>query len=137
MYKILQNDTVVVQSGKDRGKKGKVSQVFGEEKLVVVEGVNKIYRHIKPQRKGESGQRIEVNGPISIANVSLVCPSCGKPTRVGFTTKGTGSAAKKVRICRKCKKPITQKAEPAKASKAASAAKGLSKGKSAKAGSKK
>ncbi|MFO0704475.1 MAG: 50S ribosomal protein L24 [Candidatus Andersenbacteria bacterium] len=114
MLKIMQNDTVLVSAGKYRGKKGKVTQVFAEEKLVVVEGVNKIYRHIKPQRKGESGQRIELTGPISIANVALLCPSCGKPTRVGFETQGTGEQAKKIRICRKCKKPIVQKAAATK-----------------------
>jgi large subunit ribosomal protein L24 len=114
MLKIMQNDTVLVSAGKYRGKKGKVTQVFDEEKLVVVEGVNKIYRHIKPQRKGESGQRIEVTGPISIANVVLICPACGKPTRVGFETQGTGDKAKKIRICRKCKKPIVAKEAKAK-----------------------
>jgi len=108
MHKILANDTVLVRAGKDRGKKGKVMQVFDAEKLVVVEGVNKIYRHIKPQRKGESGQRIELNGPISLANVSLVCSSCGKPTRVGFEMQREGDKAKKVRVCRKCKKPIVK-----------------------------
>lgn len=113
MQKILPNDQVMVRSGKYRGKKGMVTQVFDAERMVVVEGVNKIYRHIKPQRQGESGQRLEVDGPISIANVALVCPSCNKPTRVGFTVQGEGDKAKKVRVCRKCDKPIT-KTEPAK-----------------------
>jgi large subunit ribosomal protein L24 len=109
MLKIQKNDTVVVRSGKGRGKKGKVLQVLPTERLVVVEGVNKVFRHIKPQRRGEKGQRIEVNGPIQLANVSLVCPNCSEPARVGFTMQGTGSNAKKVRLCHSCDKPIVAK----------------------------
>jgi large subunit ribosomal protein L24 len=107
MYKIQRNDMVKVASGKDRGKKGKVTQILPEAGMVVVEGVNKVFRHIKPQRRGEQGQRIEVFGPIHMANVQLICPNCSKPSRVGFMMQGTGAAAKKVRVCRKCKKPIT------------------------------
>ncbi|MFH0830863.1 MAG: 50S ribosomal protein L24 [Parcubacteria group bacterium] len=114
MLKIARNDIVLVRSGKNRGKKGKVTQVFSAERMVVVEGVNKIVRHIKPPRRGESGQRLEVFGPIPVANVALICPSCGKPSRVGFTLQGTGDKATKVRVCRKCKKPVTVKVEAKK-----------------------
>lgn len=114
MLKISKNDTVIIQSGKDRGKKGKVTQVFAAERMVVVDGVNKIVRHLKAPRRGEAGQRIEVFAPIQVANVALVCPSCGKPTRVGFSQQGTGESAKKVRICRKCKKPVIIKTEAKK-----------------------
>lgn len=114
MQKILPQDNVVVSSGKYRGKKGKVIQVFDQEKLVVVEGVNKIQRHLKPQQRGESGQRIEIDGPMSIANVSLVCAACGKPTRVGFSIQGSADKKKKVRMCKKCNKPVSVTVEPTK-----------------------
>lgn len=114
MLKIARNDTVLVRSGKDRGKKGKVLQILPEERLVVVEGVNKIVRHIKPRRRGEHGQKIELNGPVQLANVSLICPNCSKPARVGFLLQGTGRDAKKVRLCKKCKKPLQVKKEETK-----------------------
>lgn len=114
MQKIAKNDTVIVRSGKGRGKKGKVLQVLPVENLVVVDGVNKVYRHVKPQRQSESGQRLEVNGPISIANVMLICPACDKATRVGFKIQGSGEAAKKIRMCRKCKKPVLAKLDKKK-----------------------
>ena len=107
--KLLRNDTVLVRSGKDVGKKGKILQVFPHERLVVVEGVNKIVRHLRPQKRGESGQKLEVDGPIPMANVALICPSCGKPTRVGFGFQGTGKDKKKVRICHKCSKTVVPK----------------------------
>lgn len=107
MYKITRGDTVLVRSGKSRGKKGKVQQVFINESLVVVEGVNKVVRHLKARKRGESGQKLEVFGPVSLANVVLVCPSCSKPSRVGFGWQGTGDNKTKVRVCKACKKPIT------------------------------
>lgn len=114
MQKILIHDQVIVRSGKDRGKKGKVTQILPEDHMIVIEGVNKVYRHIKPQKKGESGQRIEVFGPIKTSNVMLVCPACNKPTRVGVKLEGVGEKAKKVRVCKKCKKIIQQKKETKK-----------------------
>jgi len=115
--KVLRNDTVLVRSGKDRGKKGKVVQIFPDERMVIVEGVNKIVRHLKAPRRGESGQKLEVDGPIPMANVALVCPSCGKPARVGYTFQGTGKERKKVRVCRACGKPIVAKAAEPKTKK--------------------
>ncbi|MFC1632894.1 50S ribosomal protein L24 [Patescibacteria group bacterium] len=99
---IKNNDTVKVIAGKDNGKQGKVLQVFPEENMVVVDGANKVYRHIRPQKGGETGQRIEVNGPINLSNVQLVCSQCNKPTRVGFQEK----EGKKERVCKKCKAVI-------------------------------
>lgn len=110
MIKIARNDTVLVRSGKDRGKKGKVLQVLPVEGLVVVEGVNKIVRHLKAQRRGEHGQRLEINAPIQLANVVLMCPNCHKPSRVGFSEQGD----KKVRVCKQCKKPVMAKKEEPK-----------------------
>lgn len=99
---IRRDDMVKVLAGKDRGKKGKIIQVFPDENLVVVEGVNKMYKHLKSNRRGEPGQKIEFNGPVKMSNVQLICSKCGKPTRVGHKIE----ADKKVRVCKKCKEVI-------------------------------
>jgi len=98
---------VLIRSGKERGKKGKVIEVIPSARMVVVEGANKVYRHIKSQQRGEKGQRIEVNGPIFVDNVMVICSSCKKPSRIGYRIEGVGERAKKVRICKKCDKPLT------------------------------
>lgn len=97
--KFKKGDPVIVITGKDKGKKGKIMQSFPEEDRVVVEGVNKMLRHVKPKREGEKGQRVEFNAPIHISNVMFLCPKCNKPSRIGYkylTNK------KKNRICKKC-----------------------------------
>lgn len=101
--KIKKNDTVLVMVGKDRGKKGKVIQVLPKENRIVVEGVNTRFRHVKPRRTGEKGQRIEFNAPISSANVMFLCPKCNKPARIGYKVLGK---KKKQRICKKCKEVV-------------------------------
>ncbi|MBI4090616.1 MAG: 50S ribosomal protein L24 [Candidatus Komeilibacteria bacterium] len=93
------NDQVRVIVGKDRGKTGKVIQVLPEDHMVVVEGVNKMFKHIRSPKRGEKGQRIEFAGPLRIGKVMLVCPKCGKPTRITVTRTGK----KRNRICKKCK----------------------------------
>lgn len=96
--KIKTNDQVKILSGKDRGKIAKVIQVFASEQKVVVEGINKIKRHLKPKSKSEKGQILELAGPIPTARVALVCPKCNRPIRVGYKLE----AGKKKRVCRKC-----------------------------------
>jgi large subunit ribosomal protein L24 len=100
--KIKTNDQVKILSGKDRGKTGKVIQVFSAENKVVVEGMNLIKKHLRARSQSEKGQVIELSAPMVIGKVALVCPKCGKATRVGYNTEGD----KKVRICRKCKAVI-------------------------------
>jgi large subunit ribosomal protein L24 len=97
---IRKNDNVLVTTGKDRGKRGRVLKVLPEKNRVVVEGVNFIKRHTKanPQRNIKGGL-IEREAPLHASNVQLVCPECGKPTRLGRKLLGDG---RKVRICRKC-----------------------------------
>ena len=102
--KFKKGDNVQVISGKDKGKKGKISQVFSVNNKVVIENVNKMIRHIKPKREGEKGQRIEFFAPVNASNVMVICPKCNKPTRVGF--KHTQGDEKKQRICNKCKEAI-------------------------------
>lgn len=100
--KIKKNDLVFIIKGKDRGKKGRVLQVFPKENKIVVEGVNKRYRHLKPRRGKEKGERVEYNAPISAANAMLFCSKCAKPVRVGFKIENNI----KIRICKKCKEPL-------------------------------
>ena len=97
---IRKNDNVVVTTGKDRGKRGRVLRVVPEKNRLVVEGVNMIKRHTKanPQRQVKGGL-IEREAPLAASNVQLLCPECGKPTRLGRKILGDG---RKVRICRKC-----------------------------------
>ena len=97
---IRKNDNVVVTTGKDRGKRGRVVRVVPDKNRVIVEGVNVIKRHTKanPQRNVKGGV-VEREAPLHASNVQLVCPECGKPTRIGRKILGDG---RKVRVCRKC-----------------------------------
>lgn len=96
---IKKNDTVLVITGKDKGKKGKVNEVKKTEDRIVVEGVNKMYRHRKPRRQGEKGQRIEFFAPFHVSNAMVICHKCGKATRIGSKRQADG---KKLRVCKKC-----------------------------------
>jgi len=97
---IRKNDNVVVTTGKDRGKRGRVLRVVPDKNRLIVEGVNIIKRHTKanPQRNIKGGL-VEREAPLHASNVQLLCPECGKPTRLGKRILGDG---RKVRICRKC-----------------------------------
>ena len=95
---IKKNDTVVVLSGKDKGKKGKVLEAMPAAGKVIVEGVNIATCHVKPRKQGEEGGIIRKEIPMYVSKVMLVCPKCGKATRVGHTEKD----GKKVRVCKKC-----------------------------------
>ena len=97
---IRKNDNVIVTTGKDRGKRGRVLKVRPEKNRVVVEGVNFIKRHTKPNPQRQiKGGVVEREASLNASNVQLVCPECGKPTRLGRRILGDG---RKVRICRKC-----------------------------------
>ena len=95
---VKKNDTVLVLSGKDKGKKGKVLSVDPESRKVIVEGVNVASRHQKPRKQGEEGGIQQKEAPIYACKVQKVCPKCNKPTRIGHKVEGD----KKVRICKKC-----------------------------------
>ena len=101
--KIKKNDTVKIISGKDKGKKGKVLQVFTSDNLVVVEGVNMMAKNVRPKRQGEKGQVVRYNAPLSLSKVMILCPKCSKPVRVGHQISKEGI---KSRICKKCKQSI-------------------------------
>lgn len=100
---IKKNDTVLVISGKEKGKKGRVLSVYPAKQSLLVEKVNIIKRHMKPSRKYAQGGIIEKEAPLHISNVMLVCPKCNKPTRIGNTILQDG---RKVRTCKKCKEVI-------------------------------
>ena len=95
---VKKNDTVVVLSGKDKGKKGKVLSVDPESRKVIVEGVNVASRHQKPRKQGEEGGIIKKETPIYASKVMTVCPKCSKATRVAHKIEGD----KKVRVCKHC-----------------------------------
>jgi large subunit ribosomal protein L24 len=92
-------DEVVVINGKNRGKRGKVMQVSPKEGKVIVEGVNVVTKHVKPRQMGEPGGLIKAESALYADKVQLICPKCGKPTRVGH---GVDKNGKKVRVCKKC-----------------------------------
>jgi len=92
-------DTVIVLSGKDKGKKGKVLAVSPKEGKVIVEKVNIVSKHIKPRRMGEPGGIIQAEGAMYASKVQIICPRCKEATRVGHKIYEDGT---KGRICKKC-----------------------------------
>jgi large subunit ribosomal protein L24 len=100
-YAIRKNDSVLVISGRDRGKRGRVLRVIPDKARLVVEGVNFVKRHTRPNpQKNIKGGIVEREAPLSASNVQLVCPECSAPTRVGRKLLDDG---RRVRYCRKCK----------------------------------
>ena len=95
---IRKDDKVVVLSGKDKGKEGKVLTALPKEGKLIVEGVNVASKHQKPRRQGEEGGIIKMETPIYACKVMVVCPKCGKPTRVAHKLEN----GKSVRVCKKC-----------------------------------
>ncbi|MCD7948467.1 MAG: 50S ribosomal protein L24 [Oscillospiraceae bacterium] len=96
---VKQNDLVVVLSGKDKGKKGKVLSVDPQSGKIVVEKVNMVTYHKKPRKQGEQGGILKKEAPFYACKVMRVCPKCDKPTRLGHKLLAGG---KKVRVCKKC-----------------------------------
>ena len=95
---IKKDDLVVVLSGKDKGKQGKVQVVVPADRKVVVEGINIVTCHTKPRRQGETGGIVKREAAIYASKVQVVCPKCGKGTRVAYVIKD----GKKARTCKKC-----------------------------------
>ncbi len=95
--KIKKGDTVIVIAGKERGKEAKVIKVLPKEDKLVLEGLNKVKKHLKPQIAGKSGQVIEKEMPIHISNVAIKDPKTGKPSRIRYEMKGD----KKIRVAAK------------------------------------
>lgn len=96
--RLKKGDTVIIQTGKDRGKKGKVLEVSRSSGRLVVEGLNLRTKNVRARREKEKGQRVQFAAPMDASNVMLVCPKCGKPTRIGLRRDGS----KSVRMCKHC-----------------------------------
>ena len=96
--KIKTGDKVIVLSGKDKGKTGKVISADPKNGKVIVEGVSVATKHQKPKKKGQDGGIMKVETPVYVSKVQLVCPKCDKGVRVGYKY----GADKKLRVCRKC-----------------------------------
>ena len=97
---VKKGDTVIVLSGKDKGKKGKIISCLPKDGKVVIEGVNIVKKHTRPTQRSPQGGIKEQEAPIRSSKVSLVCPSCKKPTRVGKKILADGTKAKVCSICR-------------------------------------
>ncbi len=97
--RLKKNDRVKVITGKDKGKEGKIIRRIPERDLVVVEGVNMVSRHVRPSQNNPQSGIIKQEAPVYASKVMLVCPQCGKATRVGASFLENG---KKVRVCKKC-----------------------------------
>ncbi len=95
---IKKGDTVIVLTGEDKGKSGKVLQMLRDEQRAIVEGVNIVTKSAKPSAKNPQGGFIKVEAPIHVSNLSLVDPKSGKPTRIAIRVNADG---KKVRIAKK------------------------------------
>ncbi|SHK38260.1 50S ribosomal protein L24 [Thermocrinis minervae] len=104
--KIKQGDKVVVMRGKDKGKVGEVLKVIREKNRVLVKGVNIVKKHVKAIPNVREGGIFEMEAPIHISNVMLLCPKCEKPTRVGFRIVQEGNVMRKYRYCKKCNENI-------------------------------
>lgn len=100
--RIKKGDKIKKIAGKDKGKEGKVLRTIPDEGKIVVEKINLVKRHKKPRRHGDKGQRIEMPAPFDASNAMIICPSCGKATRISYKFVGE----KKVRTCKKCGKEL-------------------------------
>lgn len=100
---IRKNDSVMVISGKERGKTGKVLRVLNEEDAVVIERLNIVKRHTKPRGPQQTGGIVEKEAAIHASNIMIMCDKCNAPARIGRKVLADG---KKVRVCRNCKEPL-------------------------------
>ena len=101
--KIKKDDTVLVIAGKDRGKRGRVRKSLPKKSRVVVDGLNMIKRHSRTSGQARQAGIIEMEAPLDVSNVMLICNKCDKPVRVGYRKMEDG---KRVRICRACNEII-------------------------------
>ena len=103
---IKKNDKVQILAGKDKGKSGKILQSLPRDNRVSIEGLNLLIKHLRQRRDGEKGQRIEFPAFINASNVALICPKCGKKTRVAYKIVEQNGKSKKYRACKKCHEVI-------------------------------
>lgn len=101
--RIKKGDTAIVLTGKDKGKQGRVLSVLPKKERVIIEGLNIIKKHMRPNKQYTQGGIIEKEAPIHISNVMLICPKCNKPTRIANAVLDDG---RKQRRCKKCNEVI-------------------------------
>ncbi|MBQ3132709.1 MAG: 50S ribosomal protein L24 [Clostridia bacterium] len=100
---VKSGDTVVILSGNDKGKQGKVLEVSPSEGKVIVEGAHIVTKHVKPRKMGDQGGIVKVEGAIYADKVQVVCPSCKKPTRVAHKeTVADNGKKRQIRVCKHC-----------------------------------
>ena len=100
--KLKKGDQVMVITGKDKGKRGNIDQVFPKISKITVVGINKVKKHLKPSKKNPHGGIIDKIMPLQVSNVIIVCPRCSNPTRIGYKLTGE----KKMRMCKKCNESV-------------------------------
>jgi len=100
---VRKDDTVVVLTGNDRGKRGRILKVFPNKNRVIVEGVRFMKRHTKPSPKNQSGGIVKKEAAVDASDVMVICPSCSSPTRVGRKKITEEGRTKTMRVCAKCK----------------------------------
>jgi len=96
--KIIKGDKIVVVSGKDKGKTGKVIKALPESLKIVIDGINIRKKHVRPKKEGQKGQVVQSPAPLDVSNVKLLCPKCEKAVRVGYKIK----EGEKNRFCKMC-----------------------------------
>ncbi len=96
--KVKKGDEIIITSGRDKGKKGKIEKIYSKQNTVLLPGLNIYKKHTKKKDEQHPGGIIDFSRPVDIANIALICPKCGKQTRIGFLVKGK----EKKRICKKC-----------------------------------
>ncbi len=103
MARIKKGDTVTLLSGKDKGKSGKVLQVWPETQRAMVERINVLKHFDRRTQQNQAGGIIEREGTVALSKLALTCPRCQKPSRVGWTVAGDGT---KQRVCRRCREAL-------------------------------
>ncbi|MCX6806793.1 MAG: 50S ribosomal protein L24 [Candidatus Berkelbacteria bacterium] len=103
--KLKKGDQVLITTGKDKGKKGKIGDAFSKTNKIIVSGINIVKKHTKATKKNPHGGVVQVERPLFTSNVALICPRCEKPTRIGYKIL---EKDKKLRICKKCKESVEQ-----------------------------
>ena len=97
-FKIRKDDTVEIIAGKDKGKRGNIVRVLRDKDRVIVSGANFVKKAMKKRSQQDQGGIVEIEAPLNISNVGIVCKKCGRPVKIGYKLDGD----KKVRVCRKC-----------------------------------
>jgi len=100
--KVKKGDKVLIISGKDKGRTGKIIKSLLKNGTILVEGINLKKKHVKAKKQGEKGQVIATPSPLNISNIKIICPKCGKATRIAYNN----SVAIMAIICKKCKSQI-------------------------------